>query len=117
GEGAPVFMGTVVDVTARHEQMERRAQAQAALLKLSGSEAAGRGDLEAAMREITEVGSTLLGVERCGVWRLDEDGAAMVCLDLYIRSGMRHELGLQLRGDEYPRYFEALRKERALAAV
>jgi signal transduction histidine kinase len=111
-----VVVGTIVDVTAREARAARRAEVQRTLWRLSSSPASGRGDLEAAVREITEAGARVLDVERCGVWRLSEDGGELRCLDLYVRGAARHERLASLRADAFPAYFAALGRGRALAA-
>ena len=114
--GAGAIVGTLVDVTERRHRDERRVAAQAALLRLSTSEAASRGDLEAAVREITATGVHLLGVERCSVWFLRAGDDTLECLDQFNRTSGRHERGELLRADAYPTYFAALRRQRTVAA-
>jgi signal transduction histidine kinase len=104
-------------VHPRRRREEGRAQIQSALLRLSTSQAASRGDLEAAAREITTTGVDLLDVERCGVWFLRrEDDATLECLDLYCRTTAQHASGETLRAESYPAYFAALRRQRTVAA-
>jgi signal transduction histidine kinase len=114
-DGHDVLVGIALDATARRRQGERRADAQARLLRLSTSEGLARGDLAAALREITEAGVAILGVDRCAVWMFSDDRRALECLDL-CRRGDGHERGARLAVDAYPRYFEAIATQRAVAA-
>lgn len=109
-----VLVGISVDATVRRNEDARRADAQARLLRLSTSDTFARGDLAAAMREITEVGLALLDVARCGVWLHGADGKSLECVDLYSKSG--HAGGPRLDADAHPRYFAALSAQRTLTA-
>src|SRR5262249_45548794 len=111
-DGRSVLLGTIADVSGRRQEVERRAAAQAALLRLSTRDA--RGDRAAAVAEIVEVGARILAVDRCGFWRLDGD--ALVCSDLYVSPG-RHEAGAVLSAEACAAYVAALRRQRALAAA
>ncbi|MBS1120579.1 MAG: Diguanylate cyclase/phosphodiesterase domain 1 [Deltaproteobacteria bacterium] len=74
------------------------------------------GDLDRAIRQITETAADVLGVERASVWRLTEGGQAIECVDLFERTPPRHSAGTRIVATDVPRYFEALRHERSLAA-
>lgn len=99
---------------ATREQMLRADQA--ALMQLARSEAIRSGDLEQALREITETAVQILDIDRASVWRYDEERSAIVCLDLYRRDERVHESGAELSQDDFPLYFKALREERTIAA-
>jgi PAS domain S-box-containing protein len=108
--------GTLVDVTARKVVEQRRQEAQAVLLALAGSEAVRRADRRAALRELTEAGTRLLDVGRCGIWLLEDGGRALRCLDLFQRGRARHDEGTTIAVGAYPAYFAALAAERVIAA-
>jgi diguanylate cyclase (GGDEF)-like protein/PAS domain S-box-containing protein len=80
------------------------------------STALERGDVDAALEQLTEAASSCLSVERSSVWRFNEDRTQLVCLDLFERSARRHISGQILRSAETPHYFEALDAERTIAA-
>jgi signal transduction histidine kinase len=100
--GKDVLLGTIADVTARRRAEERRAAAQAALLDLTTRDA--RGDLDAAIAEIVDVGAGILGVDRCAYWRLDDAGLAGA------------PAGRRLSADACAPFVAALRSRRTLAA-
>jgi GAF domain-containing protein len=88
----------------------------AALMRLARSPHLGDGRLDAALREITETASEVLGVERSSVWTYNADQTAIRCLELFVRKTKTHESGVELPGATYPAYFRALRDERTIAA-
>jgi PAS domain S-box-containing protein len=114
--GARRLTGTMVDVTARRTLEARRREAQATLLALAGSAAVRRGDRAAALRELTEAGTSLLGTARCGVWLLEEGDTSLRCLDLYEARPGRHSSGAAVAVGSAPAYFQALARQRAIAA-
>lgn len=73
------------------------------------------GDIDAAHRQITELATQLLDVERAGVWRLDALGRELRCADRYERSRHAHDGGEVLLASELPEYFAALAEQRCLA--
>lgn len=107
------------------ELRERRQQAevetrlrinQAALMQLARSEAIGAGDLECALREITETAAKILGVARSSVWRYNHDHTQIVSLELFRADERVHESGVELAREQFPAYFDALLDERIIAA-
>lgn len=100
------------------ERLKRLQQYQAALLKLTQSEAIYSGNIDQALRLITEAGSRVLEVERASVWVYQGHGAALHLLDLYEASNATHTAGtLTLSASDYPAYFAALeREDMAIAA-
>jgi GAF domain-containing protein len=86
---------------------------------------AKKGNLAETFRVVTEYAASGVGVARASVWVLNEgrnagdlEGQADVlqCEDLFLRDEGLHVRGDRLRSSEYPRYFEALRVERTIAA-
>ncbi len=86
------------------------------LTGLAQSDTLTRGDIDAAIRQVTETASQLLDVERTGVWVLAGDGARIDCVDLFQRGTATHATGGSLAAADYPHYFEALARERTIAA-
>jgi rsbT co-antagonist protein RsbR len=111
-------------LAALDELRERRAQSsevelrarQAALMRLTRSEALGSGDIEVALREITELAAEILGVARSSVWRYNHDCSAIVCHELYRSDEQVHEAGIELQQADFPSYFQAIRDNRIIAA-
>jgi signal transduction histidine kinase len=104
------------EVKERQARDRLSAEGQGALQRLAVSEVVESGELPAAFAQITEAGAEALAVERCSIWLLDEAGARMRCFDLYQRTPAEHSRGTELTAGEYPAYFAALEKARALAA-
>ncbi len=93
-----------------------RLEAHGALLRLATSESVRHGDLEEGLREATETAAEILGVERCSVWFLRDEGRALHCVDLWERGPARHSRGMVLSTTTYPSYFAALHEQRFVAA-
>jgi rsbT co-antagonist protein RsbR len=96
-------------------EVELRAR-QAALMRLTRSDALGSGDIEVSLREIAELAAETLGVARSSVWRYNHDHSAIVCHELYRTDEQVHEAGFELRKADFPTYFEAIRDNRIIAA-
>lgn len=98
-------------------ESERRLREQnKVLVELAKRKTFKFGDLNAALREITEAATRTLGIERAGVWLYNEDRSKIHCINLYERSADRHSQGIELAAVNYPTYFKALEQERSIAA-
>ncbi|HQH46218.1 MAG TPA: histidine kinase N-terminal 7TM domain-containing protein [Candidatus Aminicenantes bacterium] len=111
------------DITESHMAEEERAAAaerinaqRKALLDLSFSRAAAEGDFPIAIREITEALARNLEVERASFWLGNAREGLIRCIDLYERSKDHHAQGPVLMADRFPRYFEALARDRVIDA-
>ncbi len=120
---AKELIGVMVDITARRwaEEAERESEKrvrsrQAVLVELARHKALHLGDINAAFRAITEAAARCLGVERVSIWFYNGDRSKIQCLDLCELSLHRHSGGAELTAMNYPRYFEALEEDRAIAA-
>ena len=96
---------------------ERRLVAQSdALTELTtrytipGEQFAGR------LRSILEIAARALDVERLSMWEFDDQHTLIRCAGLHLRSGNRHESGAVLGRDIAPAYFDAIERERVVAA-
>ena len=124
-DGTPQYLlGISEDITERkhieHIERERARvleQQQIALCELAKHDAIYTGNLEEALRMITETGSRVLGVERASIWTFNEQGAALELLDLYERTPNRHITGFTLAAQDYPSYFQAIAHEEHAMAV
>ena len=118
---------------ALRESEKRLRQQNQILMKLAQRKNLVGGDLNAAIREITEAAAQTLEIERVSVWlyhlhlhphpifELDQNQsenykAKLVCIDLYERSTNNHYQGFELSAETYPNYFQALEAERTIAA-
>ena len=87
------------------------------LLALTLSPLIDDGAIAESARAITAAAIEGLGIDRCGVWLGTADGHAIQCLHLCDAGANGHESpDLQLTDAQYPRYFDALRRERAIVA-
>jgi len=92
----------------------RHARQEQALAVLTGSHFMLSDHLEPALREISEVVSRTLEVDRVGIWRFQDGGKSLVCLDLFEAGARRHSAGMELQAENYLSYFGA--KSHVLAA-
>lgn len=91
-----------------------RSQSQT-LMQLAKSNTFAQGNLNAALREITEAAARSLLVQRVGVWLHNSDQSKIECIDLYDVSTNQHTAGLSLLKANCPAYFQALEEERSIA--
>jgi diguanylate cyclase (GGDEF)-like protein/PAS domain S-box-containing protein len=86
------------------------------LARLMRSDALTRGDINEALAQVTELATELLRVERASVWHFDKHRLSIECLDLFDSDRRLHLRGSVIAKEQAPRYFEALARERCLAA-
>lgn len=86
------------------------------LARLIHSDAFERGDVDAALAQLTETACTALRVDRASVWRFDHGQSELVLLDMFHSSTKVHSSGTVLRSADTPQYFMALAEERSIAA-
>jgi diguanylate cyclase (GGDEF)-like protein/PAS domain S-box-containing protein len=114
------FLQATANVLAgaiERKRAEQRLHAQhSALANLATHEAIQQGDLEAALRAITETAGRTLEIERVSIWLYDEERTRIRCIDLYERGMHRHSSGAELVAKDYPSYFKALEEDRTIAA-
>ncbi|MGC2234569.1 MAG: PAS domain S-box protein [Pyrinomonadaceae bacterium] len=72
--------------------------------------------LQTAIKEITETAAQIIETSRVSVWLYNDDKSMMKAIDLYELNENRHFEGFELTKSDYPKYFEALAKEEAIAA-
>ncbi|GEM_PF-400609 len=116
-------IGELEDITAqraaddeRRARLERQQRHQAAIVRIATHDAVANGDLEAALKAITEIAAHAAGTARAGVWFLEEDGEVLRCADLFDAASGRHESGTTLYSSAYPDYFRALESDRVVNA-
>jgi PAS domain S-box-containing protein len=68
------------------------------------------------LRDILEISAHALDVERLSMWRFDERRSTIRCVDLYRLGEGQHESGAVLHRAAAPGYFEAIDRERVIAA-
>src|SRR6187551_3644520 len=100
-----------------NEQVAERLGLHRQLLsRLAHSEALTGRDIDSAYAQVTELMTTLLRVERGSVWRFDEVGTRLECVDLFEWSRRVHSSGALITADDVPAYFAALAENRCIAA-
>jgi PAS domain S-box-containing protein len=96
---------------------ERRLVAQSdALTSLTARYVDPNDTIGERLHAILAIAAEALGVERLSTWRFVEQGQTIRCDGLYCRTAARFESGARLRRDEAPAYFEAIERERVVAA-
>jgi diguanylate cyclase (GGDEF)-like protein/PAS domain S-box-containing protein len=86
------------------------------LVRLMKLDALTRGDINAALSQVTELATALLRVERASVWRFDSKRSSIECVDLFEATAQRHSKGVVIEREQAARYFEALAQARCIAA-
>jgi hypothetical protein len=105
----------------RHEKelidtQNRLKKHNAAIIELSSIPPSNDYTLSSYLRQIIEVSSRTLELERVSLWLFTEDRSCIQCVDLFERNLNRHSSGQVLCASKYERYFEALVTERTIAA-
>ncbi|WP_376791632.1 GAF domain-containing protein [Thermoflexus sp.] len=116
--GKPVgWLVRASEITDYKRQSMRRARQQEALLRLATDPQIQNGDLETAMARIAWTAAETLQVSRVNIWRLDERNDRLECLVHVEWPAGVFQKGAILQAADYPAYFEALRKGRAVDAA
>lgn len=109
---AKEIIGCMADITDRVLEEQARLKAakrliahRQALFELATCEASC---LEEAFALLTEKASKVMRVQRCSVWRIEEDGQVLRCWDLFDRSSRQHYRDEILSMADYPSYFSTL---------
>ncbi|MEG4498128.1 GAF domain-containing protein [Microcoleus sp. F10-C6] len=103
--------------SALRERENRLTEQQNGLLELAKNSSIYEGNISEALREITQMATRTLNVERGSIWFYQEDKSAICCADLYELTPNQHSEGAELKVADYPSYFQALNTEQVLAAV
>src|SRR3954467_5099256 len=95
----------------------RRLTAQSsALTELTERQADSTGQFDGRLRDILVTAARTLDAARVSLWRLAYDQQSIRCIDLYSLATNRHESGGALGYFDAPAYFDALVRERVIAA-
>ncbi len=121
GEAAvlTVFNDITNQVAAEQALMasERRLAGQSeALTDLTAQYANLTTHFDERLRTILKTSARTLQTERLSMWRFDAERKAICCVGLYRCSDDRHESGAILPRSVAPAYFDALERERVIAA-
>ena len=110
--------GEFADVEPSSRSIQARLNDQRQLLaRLMKLDALTRGDISAALSQVTELATELLHVERASVWMFDKHRLSIECLDMFESTVKKHSRGVVIAREQATRYFEALSRERCIAAT
>jgi PAS domain S-box-containing protein len=99
------------------EETGRRLAAQSDVLtELTATQANGSVPFDERLHAILHATARTLAAERVSVWEFTADRSGIRCMDLFTVASGRHISGVFLLRGRYPRYFEALERERLIAA-
>ncbi len=108
---------SAADAEASLQASERRLVEQSdALTDLTARYTNPDERFEDRLRSILEISARALHVERLSMWRFDDGHACIRCTGLFRRTPNDYESGAVLCRDAAPRYFDALERERVIAA-
>ncbi len=115
--GEPAILTAFNDIGEQLAASERRLTAQSnALTELTERHADSTGQFLNRLRTILVTSARTLEVERLSLWRCAEDRRSISCVDLYSLSTDLHECVGPLGSADAPAYFEALGRDRVIAA-
>ncbi|MEG5175243.1 GAF domain-containing protein [Microcoleus sp. B3-D7] len=103
--------------SALRERETRLTEQQNGLLELAKNSSIYEGNIAEALREITQMATRTLNVDRASIWFYQEDKSSLCCADIYELTPNQHSAGAELKVADYPSYFQALKTEQAIAAV
>jgi PAS domain S-box-containing protein len=95
---------------------QRLAAQSRALTFLTATHANPDDSFDDRLQGILKAAAETLNAERVSLWRLDARWSQITCVDLFTLSTGTHESGLTLRRQDAPRYFDAIERERVVAA-
>jgi PAS domain S-box-containing protein len=113
----PAILTVFNDIGEQLAASERRLVQQSnALTELTERHADSTGDFGTRLKTILVTAARTLNVERISLWRCADDVRSIRCVDLYVLSTDRHESGTALGYADAPAYFDALVRDRVIAA-
>ncbi|MFO8068149.1 MAG: PAS domain S-box protein, partial [Bacteroidales bacterium] len=104
------------DLKKIHQSEERLRLQSEVLAYLTTHKAIGTGDIDKAVKVLSEAASKTIKVDRVGIWLLSEDNTKLECIDLFEYSKQKHSRGLILYAENYPNYFKTLKREAIVSA-
>jgi signal transduction histidine kinase len=100
---------------ALRDSRNRLRKQQAGVLWLARSKNLD-GNLDDALKEITQLATRILNTQRGSAWLYNPDQSELHCADLYDLSKAEHRQEPALRLNNYPSYFKALATNQVIAA-
>ncbi|MBN3927384.1 ATP-binding protein [Nostoc sp. NMS4] len=102
-------------IQERINSEQKLAQHLQVITELANHKAVFEGNLETALKVITEKAANALEVERVSVWLFNSQRTKLQCISLYERSNQRHSAGLERNLADYLIYFKSLVAARTIA--
>lgn len=99
------------------ERESRLTEQQMSLLELAKSDRIYEGNIGDALKEITQIATRTLNVERSSIWFYKENGLALYNANLYELTTNQHTQAEEIRFADYPKYFQALSKKQGIVSV
>ncbi len=122
--GEPAALTFFIDITEQVDTeqalkaSEQRLQSQSDVLtELTAQHADVSTRFDERLRTILAASARTLRVERLSMWRFDDERRAIRCVGIYECRADRHDSGAVLRREVAPAYFDALERERVIAAA
>ena len=98
------------------ESGQRAQRLQAATIALATDQSIAAGQIDEAIRSITETAASAMDVARVSVWLFSAAGDQLHSLDLYEVGENKHSSGTILKADRFPQYFKAIRRDKSISA-
>ena len=96
-------------------KLERSQRQAASIVRLTLGSGAGGGDLNLALRDLTESAARVLGVEYASVWLKDPSCGKLKCAVEFDATSMTHSNGMAIPASECASYLEVLSLQRSIA--
>ncbi len=93
-----------------------RTNTERVLAQLARSDAIGSGALQSAFAEISEAAAKTLDVRRVNIWLFDDTQSKIERVEHFDLELGTHSQGGELLARDYPKYFDALKQQRIIAA-
>ncbi len=116
-EGQPLSTNAILrDISERKHAEQTYNRQRDTLLELTLSSAFLNGNIDDAIKQLTEACAHALEVSRVSVWFIEQEGTLAVCRDLYNRDTNTHESEQIVVSEDYPSYFNEIRNSLAVDA-
>lgn len=100
----------------RRSRIRRIQRQQRAIVKLATHKTIANGDFARAVQIIAETSARAINVERVTIWMLNEERTELHQVAFHSRSSASPDTNQVVCLDDYPRYYQELRKSRVIEA-